>query len=202
MSSTTDSTPEPGFEPALFWELHKTKIIIYAVILIVALAGFGVFQVSSSRAAAETRAMLANASSADDYRAIISKFPGSAEAGNATLLLAADLRKKGEFDKALELLRSFSDLYPTHSFASGALLSIAETLRAQGKTNEAIDAYQNVYSRYSTSFSAPAAMLARASLLRASGKIEEARRGYENMIAQYPESALVSEAREQLRLLK
>lgn len=202
MSTTTDSTSEPGFEPALFWDLHKAKIIIYGLLVVAALAGYGIFHFNATRKAAHAQAMLATASKADDYRAVISTFPRTAEAANATLLLAAELRKSSKFDEALALLRSFPDLYPKSPLASGAALSLANTLQAQGKNDEAIEAFQSVYSRYSTSYSAPLAMLARAGLLKSMGKTEEARRGYENLIAQHPESYVTPEAREQLRLLK
>lgn len=202
MSTTTDNIDQNGFDPALFWQLHKTKVISYALLFIAAAAGVLFYQVSAGRKTAEAQQLLATATKSEDYRLIISKFPGSVPAGNATLLLAAQLRQEGKFEDALALLRKFSELYPQHPLASAAALSVAETLQAQGKTNEALEAYQSVTSRFANSFSAPLAMISRASLLVSSGKTEDARRAYENLVAQYPDSYLAPEAREQLRQLK
>lgn len=202
MSTTTDHIPESGFDPALFWQLHKSKIITYSLSLLVAIGAVISYQISANRNKAEAQALLANASKADDFRVIISRFPGSVPAGNATLLLAEQLRKEGKHEEALGLLRRFAELYPQHSLSSAASFAIAQVLETQGQKNQALEAYQSVTSRYANSFSAPLAMLSRANLLNSMGKTDEARRVYENLLAQYPDSFLTPEAREQLRQLK
>lgn len=202
MSTTTDSAPEHGFEPALFWELHKKKILAYALLVAAAIVAYSNYQISANRKAALAESLLATATKADDYRKVIAQFPGSMPAANAALLLAADLRKTGKFEESVTLLRNFLETNPQHPLAGGAALSLGETLQAQGKTNEALAAFQTVTSKYANSYSAPLSMLYRASLLKSTGKNEEAVRVYETLLAQYPQSLFAAEARELLRQIK
>ncbi|MEA3189112.1 MAG: hypothetical protein QOD99_2942 [Chthoniobacter sp.] len=202
MPSESDAIPNPGFEPQVFWELHKAKIIIYGVLLVVALLVFSIYQYTSQRRTAAAGSLLAQAGKAEDYRQIMAKYPRTVAAGNAHLLLAKELREAKQYEEATSLLREFTQKFPEHPLVSAGWLSLAETLKSAGKTDEAADTYQQIASKFPDSFAAPLAAMEQADLLKSNGKTDEAKRAYENIIAQYPESMIAQQATREMRLLR
>ena len=195
-SSPTESQSPPvaGFDPHEFWILYKSKVLLFAGLFVVALGIFGVSEWTRKKTQTESQNLLAAAKTADDYRAVIAKYPKSMAGASALLLLADHLRTAGNYDDSSAQLRAFAERFPTHPLASGALTSLAATQEAQGKADEALATYQKVTSAHPTSFSAPVALLAQARLLKAQGKTEDARRIYEQLIQQYQGTAFGQEA--------
>ena len=202
MPTPTEVIPTGGFDPLFFWEQHKKQIVIYAVVLGVGALAFGIYQVNSFRRAAQAQELFAHASTAGDYRQIIQEYPLSVEAGNAHLLLAAQLRSEKDYEGSIATLRDFIAQQPDHPLVDGGFLSLAADYEAEGKTGQALDEYQKIISRFSDRYSAPVAQMARANLLRSQGNLDEARRAYENVQAQFPESYFSQEALEEAKLLK
>jgi len=204
MASPTDTQESQpvAFEADLFWDLHKAKILGGIVALVLALAIYGGWQVTSHKRAEAANTALAAATTEDALRGVISSYSGSAAAGDAHVLLAGKLREEGKFDASSELLRDFSAKYPKHPMLAGASLSLAVNLDAQDKTEEALAAYEDVAVRFGSSYAAPIAALARATIFEKQGKIDEAKRAMEDMIAQYPESLYVQEAKSRLQGLR
>jgi predicted negative regulator of RcsB-dependent stress response len=190
-----------GFDPILFWDQNRQAILVVAVIVILALAGYGWYaaQQASTIAAAETA--LANASNEDDFNQIIAKYPGTTAAGNATLLLAGKLRDAKRYDDAIQTLQTFMDKYPKHPLIAAGDLGIAQVLDNEGKQDEALSRYEEVAAKYQDSYTAPVALLAQASILRHQGKNEEARRVYENFVTQFPDSVFAQEANAEMRMI-
>jgi TolA-binding protein len=201
MPNPTETAPDTGFDPVLFWQLHKTKIIIYAVLILAGLAVFAAYQLTTEKTKADARRAFADAKSGEKYREVAKKYPGTVAAGNAQLLLAEQLRKDRKYDDAIATLRDFIKASPQHPLASSAWLSLGETLEAAGNTDEALDTYQQTASKFPESYAAPIAAMARADLLKGKGKPEEAKQSYENIVSQFPESMFANEAKERLRLL-
>lgn len=199
----TSDQPEPvGFEPLLFWDQHKGKILLYAALLAVALISFAAYQMATQRKLAAAADQLAQASNEEDYRRLIQKFPRTTAAANAQLLLAAQLRAEKKYDESNAVLKSLLDQTPDYSLADGASLSMAANYEAQGKTSEAIETYQQISSRFAGFYSAPVAAISRANLLKATGKADEAKRAYENVLTQFPQSLLARDASRELKNLK
>jgi len=197
---------EPSYyenlEPLEFWDLHKSKIIAYGSLALLAAIAYSVYAIQSQNRENAARALYAEATTPADYQAVIEKASGSVVAGDASLQLADSLRSEKKYDEAIATLREFIDREPKHPLISGAWLSLATTFELQGKTDEAIASYQKTASQFPTAYSAPLAKMGEARLLAASGKKEEARMVYENIMAQHPESPVVREAQRELIFLK
>jgi len=201
MPTNTEEAVPAGFDPIVFWMENKNKVITYAVLLIVGLAAFAAYQISTQRTKAASEALYAQASSPDQFRQVIQKFPRSIAAGNAQLMLAGQLRSAKKFDEALQTLREFVGQFPDHPLAAAGALSIATTLESQGKIDEAFDAYQQVSVKYAASYAAPVALMAQANILADKGKQDEAKRIYENIVSQFSESILSQEAMQNAKLI-
>lgn len=191
-----------AFEADLFWDLHKAKIIGSVIALVVGLAIYGGWQITSHNRAEAAKAALAAATTEDALTGVISSYSGSAAAGDAHVLLAAKLRDAGKFDESTKVLRDFIANYPKHPMIAGATLSLAVNLDAQDKTDEALAAYEDVTTRFGSTYAAPIAALARATIFEKQGKIDETKRVLEDTIAQYPESLYVQEAKARLQGLR
>lgn len=203
MSTPAEELPvEPGFDMFAFWDEYQAKIILAAVLLVVAVAGYGAYTINSSRKLANAQASLAKAESVEQLQAVVTEYPGTAASGNASLLLAGKLREEKKYDEAIAVLRAFLDKNPAHPLAGGALLSIGATLEVQGKEDEAVETYQQIATKYNDSYSAPLALLAQANIQRAKGKNAEARRSYESIVSLYPESLLAQQAMQEMKMTK
>ena len=201
-ASETETIPQTGFDPAAFWLAHKSKIIIYSSIVIVAVLGFALYEISHQRAMAGARLALSTASSEDEYRDLIQKFPGTAAAGDASLLLAEKLRDDKKYDDAIATLQAMIDHQPNHPLIDGAWLSLAATYNVQGKLDQALDTYKQVATKFADRASAPQALYAVAEILKSQGKLDDAKIAYENVNSQYHDSLFAQEALEKLQLLK
>ena len=200
--SELDNIPQTGFDPVTFWFEHKTKVIIYGAVLVLAAAGFMYHQISTSNALVAARQSLAQADTADDYRQIIQKYPHTVAAGNASLLLAEKLRDDKKYDDAINVLKAMIDSQPDHPMIDGAWLSLAGTYNSQGKTDQAVDTYKQIALKFADRYSAPQALLTIAETLSAKGNFDDAKIAYENVKSQFPDSYFASLAVAKLQTLK
>ena len=198
----TTPAPEPGFDAEIFWIKHKKNVQLFATLFVVALALWAGSEWARTKKLAGAQEMLAGAKTVEDFQKLIAEYPGTAAAGNAHLLAAAQLRKDGKFDESSALLRSFAEKYPEHQMLSGAWTSLAANLEAQDKPDEALAMYQKVSTSYANSFSAPVALMAQARLLTAKGKTEEAGKIYEQVMTRYAETAVAQQAAQENKQLK
>jgi predicted negative regulator of RcsB-dependent stress response len=201
-SSDEEEIIEAGFDPLFFWDQNRRIILLSGGLILLCLAGFGIYEYQQSQRVAAAGAALAQAASEADYRQVIDKYSGTVAAGDACLFLAGQLRAEGKYDDALQVLQSFLDKYPKHPLDHAGDLSFAETLEAQGKTDEALSKYQEVAAKYPDTYSAPLAVLSQANLLKYQGKIEEARRTYENFVAQFPDSIFAQQAMLEMHMMR
>jgi len=190
------------FDALLFWDRNRQAILIAGGIILLALVAFGIYEYNQGRLTAAAGAALAQAVTEDDYRAVMSTYPGTIAAGNASLLLAGKLRAEHNYDDAIQVLQTFLANYPTHPLASAADLSIGETLEAQGRVDDAMLKYQEVAAKYPDSYSAPIALMDQANILQYQGKIDDARRIFENFVAQFPDSVFAGQAMAEMHLLR
>jgi len=203
MSTPAEELPiETGFDIFAFWEEYQAKIILAAVLLVVAVGGYVTFEVAATRKAANAESALAKADSIEQLQAVVKDYSGSIAAGNASVLLGGKLRDEKKYDESLAVLREFIEKNPTHPLVGGALLSIGTTLEAQGKDTEALETYQQIATKYNDSYSAPLALMAQANIQRAKGKTADARRSYESLVSLFPESLLSQQAMQEMKMLK
>lgn len=205
MSSPAEtSQPQPtpshhtGFDPIEFWYLHKTKIIAFTALLVVALVGYAVFEIVQRNARESANKAFAAAKTADDFKKVIADHPSQTAAGNAQLVLASLLRKDGKYDEANTVLRSFIEKHPTHPMLAGAWLSLGQNAEAAGKTDEALTQYQKILTTFPTSYAAPIALLAQGRIQKAKGQTDAAKRSFEQVISQYQMTSFQFEAQREL----
>lgn len=201
MSTPLEIIPEHGFDPMVFWEQHKSKIVLYTAIVAAVVLIFGVYQMGEQRKIAKAQELFSQAKTEAQFRNVIQTYPNSTEAGNARILMGEQLRFAKKYDESAAVLREFIAMNASHPLADGAYLSLGETLEAQGKTAEALDTYQQIISQFSDRYSAPVAQMARANIFRTQGKTDEAKRAYENVQAQFPDSFFARQAVEEAKLL-
>ncbi len=202
MSNPSEPLPEIGFDPLLFWDEHKQKVLLYGALLVVALIGYALYQVNANRRIAAAEAMFAEADTADEYQRVAEKFPRTVPGGDAQLALGGALREQKKHDESAAALRKFVEQYPEHPLISSGWISLASTLEQQGKDDEALDVYRQVATKYPTSHDAPLAMISQAKILRNKGKIDDARKTYEGVMAQFPESYYSRFAMHEMQMFK
>ncbi len=198
----TAPAPAPGFDAEVFWIKHKKNVLRFVLLFVVALAAWSVSEWFRMQKLTGSQNLLAGAKTVEDFQKLIATYPGTAAAGNAHLLAAAQLRKDGKVDESSALLRSFTEKYPEHPLLSGAWTSLAANLEAQGKADEALAMYQKISTSYAGSFSAPVALMAQGRLLKAKGKTEEAGKIYEQVVARYAETPIAQQAAQEIKQLK
>ena len=90
----------------LFWQANWKKFlaVLLVVVALIFLSGGWMWWTTSVRNAAES--LYSQASTPEDWRGVVEKFPGSVPAGNAQLRLAAALRGEDNLDGAVECLAS------------------------------------------------------------------------------------------------
>ena len=205
MPSPTDTKPvvvEEEFDLLAFWIQHKSKVLLFTLLLVIGLLAFAIFQYTQHQARVAAASDFANAKTVEDYRKVVASHPNSPVAGNALLLVAQQLRNENKLDESTAALQQFIGKYPTHPLISGAWVSLAVNLEAQEKADEALVNYQKVVTTYPSSFSAPAALMAEARIYKAKGKFDEAKRAYESVISQYGDNILARLAMQESTRLK
>ncbi len=198
----TDPVYPEALEPDEFWEQHKTKIIVYGILIVVLLGGYAFYALTQQSRKAGSQGLYATAVTIEDFDKIIAEYPGTPAAGSAALDRATALRNEGKYDEAIAGLRAFIEKNPKHPLLAGGWLSLATTYELQGKTAEAIEHYRLTVERFPGEYVAPMALASQARLTAAEGKKAEAIVLYEDLLARYQESILSREAMGALRILK
>jgi tol-pal system protein YbgF len=104
-----------------------------------------------------------------------------------------------QFDKAIQLFRSFVRKYPRSQMADDASYWIGESYYAQRKYYEAILSYNDVLRDYERGDRAPAALLRQASAFAELGNKIDARVTLQTLIRKYPNTAEAEQAKETLQ---
>lgn len=202
MQPQPENVVSTEFDPFEYWDRHKTKILLFGTLIIVALALSAFYRIHTHRQQAESQQLYGQAKDADGYQKVITQFPDSLVAANSRLLLAADQRKAGKFAEAMATLNEFIKVSPEHPLIAGAWVSLAETQAAAGQADNALATYQKVTTQFPKSYAAPLAQAGEAALLKRQGKSAEARQAYETLMSQYPESFYARQAEQELQFLR
>jgi TolA-binding protein len=201
MPTVSEAAADPAFDIKLFWERYKMVLIAVAALIVLAGLSYAGFELYKARRAANAAALLANASTAEQFQEVIQRYPGTEPAATAYLLLAQEQRAKKNYEQANATLRKFIAEFPKHSMITTAWMGLAANLQSLGKDDEALSTYQRLVSDYPQSFNAPLALLAEVPLLKARNRIDEARKALETVISQYHDNILAAQAFQEMMAL-
>jgi TolA-binding protein len=193
---------DPALDTQFFWLKHKTEILAVIVIAILAAVGFGGYRLYAAQQSSSAATLLGNATNDQDYRAVISRYPGTPAAASAYIFLAEAERQQKKFQDANTTLQSFIEKNPDHELVPTAKMAMAANFESMEKTDEALAQYQQIAASYAKSFDAPLALMSEVPLLKAKNRAEEARQICERVMTDYRDSFWSMEASRQLRLLK
>ncbi len=196
------STTDAALEREVFWERHKTEVMVALIAILVALAAFGGYRFYSERRANAGANMLATAKTPADFQKVIADYSSTPAGASAYILLADSQKTEQKFNEANATLEKFVQKFPKHELAGTARLAIAGNLEAMGKKDEALATYQKLATSEPQAYTAPVALFSQIHLLKEKKQIAEARRVCETIITQYRESRFAAEATYQLRSLK
>ena len=109
MPSPTETKPivEEEFDMLAFWIQHKSKVLLFTILLLIGLLLFAIFEFTQHRAREAAARDFANAKTVEDYRQIVARHASSPVAGNALLLLAEKLRAEDKLDESSAALKEF-----------------------------------------------------------------------------------------------
>ena len=94
MPSPTDTKPivEEEFDMLAFWIQHKSKVLLFLVLLIVGLLAFAIFQFTQYKARESAANDYGKAKTVEDLRRVAAEHASSPVAGDALLRVAEKLR--------------------------------------------------------------------------------------------------------------
>ena len=202
MPTVPPPSRDVAMETRFFFARFKTPIIGAVVVVLLAMLGYTGYRYYVDRRAATASALLASAKSAQDYQQLIDRYPNTAAAADAYLLLAVTQRNEKKFVEANTTLQTFIAKYPQHQFVDTARMAMAGNLQSMGKADEALAIYQDIASTSPNSFNAPVALISQVFILKEKKRNDDARRVCETILTQYRTSFWAGEAMQQLRLLK
>ena len=143
-----------------FLEENLKSLLIAGAVVFIGAIGYLIFShLSASKAAKEANAFTA-AESADDYKGVISSFPGSLAAGNAQLMIGKTLAEdEAKADDAIAAFRTFVETYGDHPLRDQGMFQLASMLIAADKKAEGVSQLDKLLSDYPDSYLAPYAKL-------------------------------------------
>jgi len=195
------SVLRPAIEPALelsgsdlFWENHWKKFAWGLAGIVVLILAVGAWKFWSQQVRASAESLLSEASTPEEWQAVVERYPGTTAAGNARLLLAENLRQNGDLTGAVRELEAMIAAQPAHPLVGAAWLTLGGVRQLEGSGTEALEAYRTASSRFPESYTAPLALVAEGRLLVEQGSPGEARAVWQSVAALYPDtpSAMVA----------
>ena len=167
MPTAPPPTRDVVLETRLFWDRFKKQITGALLIVLLAVLGYTAYRFYSDRRAAAASASLASATTTLQYQQVLQRYPNTAAAADAYLLLGQAQRREKKFAEANTTFQTFITKYPKHELLSTAKMAVAANLESMGKMDEALAMYQQIASTYPTSFVAPIALLSQVYILKA-----------------------------------
>jgi len=192
--SSSFTPPEAGLEIAppstleILWINHRGALLGgVAAVLVLFLIVLGVIVANrASTIASET--MFSQAKDAAAWSDLIAKYPHSAAAADAILLLAASLRDNGKLDESDALYSRFAESFPQSPIAVSGMIGRASNARIAGQSEQVLNDYQQAAVAYPQSYGAPFALFSAARLLAREGRTEDVKRILQSLTTTYPGS--------------
>lgn len=199
--ATVPEVPQE-FDLLAFWIQHQKLIVRLLIAALLGVAIWGAFLYKDYRRRAGSENALATATTAEDYRKVVTDWAGTAAAGTAYVRLAEELRKESKPKEAASALREYLDKYQTHPLRVPAAHALAASLETAGELDAALVAYQNFATAHGRSAFAPLGLIGQARVLAALGKPDEARQILETVGMQFPGNPFTYDARTLLDSIK
>jgi tetratricopeptide (TPR) repeat protein len=171
-----------SFDWLEFWVLHRAKVILGAVTVLIVAAVAIYWRVSAESRIERAELAFAQAKVFEDYQRVIALYPRTPAAAKALLLLADQNFKQQRYDDALANYREFQSQFPKHSLAEAAAFGIGACLESKGQLSEAIEAYEQMIRSFPRAFLADDARLGIGRCYEVLGRWQEARKTYEDLI--------------------
>jgi predicted negative regulator of RcsB-dependent stress response len=184
----------------LFWEKNRQNIFIALGVIVVVGIGVAWWAISLHNTKLAAKAFFAQATTPDAWREVVTKYPGTMPAADASFMLAEALRKEGKIDESTQIYQKFLSEYPKHPLVGGARLGIAENYSVQGNNSEALTALKAAQT--TGGYAAPFAAILEGRILIREGKLAEAKDVFSKMAATYQGSQLVQLAVAQVEELE
>ncbi len=188
------SQPLSAFDPEIFWALHKQKVLISAVVLILVLLGGSIYIGLQAVNIQKAEAAYAAADSVEGWQAVIREFADSIAAGNSYLRIGSKLRDEGKYAESDTAYNSFIHHFPKHPLLVDGYMGLAANAELENHPDEALDKYKEVATRFNGSYMAPMSLFQQARLVEAKGQLKEAQQLFESLVRRYPESSFSGEA--------
>jgi tetratricopeptide (TPR) repeat protein len=188
------SPPLPAFDPEIFWALHKQKILLGALALVVALVGASIYFGLQAVKTQKAEAAYAAADSVQGWQTVIREFPDSIAAGNSYLRIGLKLRDDTKYPDSDTAYDSFVHHFPKHPLLVAGYMGLAANAELENHPDKALDTYKVVATQFNSSYMAPMALFQQARLVAAKGDLKEAQQLFESLVRRYPESSFSGEA--------
>jgi len=171
-----------------FLDAHQKKLIIAAILIALGTIAYVVYTGIAKGNAEDAGALLLKAEKAEDYQAVIKKWPNSKAASTAHLLMAQVQVEKTP-KEAVQTLKDFIDANPKHPAVATAKVSLALLLVDQGNADEATPLLTEVVDDETAGYIAPLACISLGDIAKAAGKKDEAKTWYEKAKDESAESS-------------
>jgi outer membrane protein assembly factor BamD (BamD/ComL family) len=192
--ATQPSSPLSTFDPEIFWALHKQKVLLGALVLVLLLLGGSVYFGLQAVKTQKAEAAYAAVDSVEGWQGVIHEFPDSIAAGNAYLRIGSKLREDAKYPESDTAYDSFVNHFPKHPLLVAGYMGMAANAELENHPDKALETYKEVATQFNTSYLAPMALFQQARLVAAKGQLKEAQQLFESLVRQYPESSFSGEA--------
>ena len=123
-------TRAAAVEANVFWLRFQKEIAAALIVAVLAMVGYAGYRFYVNHRDASAADLLGNAKSAEDYQAVIARYPGTPAGGSAYLLLAEKQRNEKKFADSNSTLQAFIEKNPEHELGPIAQLTMAANLQA------------------------------------------------------------------------
>ncbi len=185
-----------------FLDRNQKGMIVLAVALVVAAAGWIVVRGIKDSAEEAAGAILSKSDALPELQELVKSHPDTAAAGSAHLVIATKQWDDGDQDAAVATLRGFIAENSTHPAVPTAKASLASRLMQQGKKDEAATLFRELSESADTKFIAPYALISLGDLAKADGKLDEAEQAYKRAQNDFGSNPFANLAGQHLKLLK
>lgn len=193
---------EVSYDNLIEWlDRRKNWLIGLFGVAVLAVVGFVVWRLQTSKIENEAAVALTNARSLDSLQNVLQRFAGTRAAIFAAMTLADHLFDQGEWDRAAALYQTVLREGASSPLAPAAAFGMGAVEEARGNKENALRLYRSV-AEARGAFAAPQAAYSAARLLERENRPIEARQAYEDLAARFPESASRMEALGRLERLK
>ncbi len=186
-----------------FLDRNQKGIAVLAVALVAAAAGLVIYRgVEQGREQSGGYALHSAGDDLASLQEVVRDHSGSAAAGSARVLLAAQQWDEGQQDASIETLRGFLAGSPRHPARHTARASLGSKLMQQGKHPEARDVFDALLQDPGGRFLAPYALISLGDMARAEGDTERAEQFYLQASTDYPGTNFSQTATSRLAVLR